>query len=72
MWVPLANYAPDVTRLRSLPIEAVVGEESEGKLAYRAGVAFAQQLGKKPILFFGDHGGSAATQRRSLIASTRC
>lgn len=57
MWRPMADYAPDMTRLRSLPIEVAVGEASEGQLAYRAGVAFAEQLGKKPIIFPGDHGG---------------
>ena len=57
MWLPMADYAPDVTRLRSLPITVAVGEASEGQLAYRASVAFAEQLGKKPILFPGDHGG---------------
>jgi pimeloyl-ACP methyl ester carboxylesterase len=57
MWLPMADYAPDVTRLRSLPIEVAVGEASDGQLAYRAGVAFAEQLGKRPIFFPGDHGG---------------
>jgi pimeloyl-ACP methyl ester carboxylesterase len=57
MWGPMADYAPDETRLRPLPIEVAVGEASEGQLAYRAGVAFAEQLRKEPIIFPGDHGG---------------
>jgi pimeloyl-ACP methyl ester carboxylesterase len=60
MWEAMADYAPDAARLRSLPIEVAevaVGEASEGQLAYRAGVAFAEQLGKEPVIFPGDHGG---------------
>ena len=57
MWLPMADYAPDLTRLRSLPITVAVGEASEGQLAYRAGVALAEQLGKEPTIFPGDHGG---------------
>ncbi len=57
MWVPMADYAPDVIRLRSLPITVAVGEASEGQLAYRAGVALAEQLEKEPTIFPGDHGG---------------
>ena len=57
MWLPMVDYAPDVGRLRSLPIEVAVGEASEGQLAYRAGVAVAEQLGKETTIFPGDHGG---------------
>ena len=57
MWLPLGDYAPDVSRLRSLPIEVAVGETSEGQLAHRTAVALAEQLGKDPVVFPGDHGG---------------
>src|ERR687886_1012291 len=57
MWRELADYAPDVSRLRALPLEVAVGGASGGQLAYRAGVAFAERLGKEPIIFPGDHGG---------------
>ena len=57
MWLPLGDYAPDVSRLRSLPITVAVGEASEGQLAYRAAVALAERLGREPVIFPGDHGG---------------
>lgn len=57
MWLPLGDYAPDISRLRSLPITVAVGEASEGQLAYRAAMALAEQLGKEPTVFPGDHGG---------------
>ncbi len=57
IWMPMVDYAPNVSRLRSLPITVAVGEASEGQLAYRAGVAFAKQSGKEPTIFPGDHGG---------------
>ena len=57
MWLPLGDYAPDISRLRSMPITVAVGEASEGQLAYRTAVALAEQLGKEPTVFPGDHGG---------------
>jgi pimeloyl-ACP methyl ester carboxylesterase len=57
MWLALGDYAPDVSRLRPLPITVAVGEASEGQLAYRAAVALAERLGKEPAVFPGDHGG---------------
>lgn len=57
MYLPLGSYAPDVSRLRSLPIEVAVGEASEEQLAHRTAVALAEQLGKEPAVFPGDHGG---------------
>ena len=57
MFLALGDYAPDISRLRSLPIEVAVGEASEGQLAYRAAVALAERLGKEPAVFPGDHGG---------------
>jgi len=57
MWLPLGDYTPDISRLRSLPITVAVGEASEGQLAHRAAVALAEQLGKEPTVFPGDHSG---------------
>ena len=57
MFLALSDYAPDISRLRSLPITVAVGEASEGQLAYRAAVALAERLGKEPVVFPGDHGG---------------
>ncbi|HET7269859.1 MAG TPA: alpha/beta hydrolase [Rubrobacter sp.] len=58
MWLPLGDYAPDISRLRSRPITVAVGETSEGQLAYRAAVTLAEQLGKEPIVFPGGHSGT--------------
>ena|SRR5215217_382310 len=60
MFLALADYTPDISRLRSLPITVAVGEASEGQLAYRAAVALAERLGKEPTVFPGDHGGFAS------------
>ena len=57
VWLALGGYAPDISRLRSLPITVAVGEASEGQLAYRAALALAGRLGKDPAVFPGDHGG---------------
>jgi len=57
MWLPLGDYTPDISRLRSLPITVAVGEASEGQLAYRATLALAEQLGKEPTVFPGGHSG---------------
>lgn len=57
MWLPLGDYTPDISRLRSSPITVAVGEASEGQLAYRAAVALAEQLGKEPTVFPGGHSG---------------
>jgi len=57
MWLPMADYAPDIPRLKSLPVAVAVGETSAGQLAYRSAVALAEQLGKEPAVFPGDHGG---------------
>jgi pimeloyl-ACP methyl ester carboxylesterase len=58
MWLPLGDYAPDISRLRSRPIIVAVGEASEGQLAYRAAVTLAEQLGKEPVVFPGGHSGT--------------
>jgi len=57
MWLPLGDYTPDISRLRSSPITVAVGEASEGQLAYRAAVALAEQLGKEPTVLPGGHSG---------------
>ena len=57
MWLPMADYAPDIPRLKSLPVAVAVGETSARQLAYRSAVALAEQLGKEPAVFPGDHGG---------------
>ena len=57
MYLPLGDYTPDVSRLRSAPITVAVGEDSEGQLAYRTALALAGRLGKEPAVFPGDHGG---------------
>ncbi|MGH3148007.1 MAG: alpha/beta fold hydrolase [Rubrobacter sp.] len=57
MWLPLGDYAPDLSRLQSPQIVVVVGEASEGQLAHRAAVALAEQLGKEPRVFPGGHSG---------------
>jgi pimeloyl-ACP methyl ester carboxylesterase len=58
MWLPLGDYAPDISRLRSAPITVAVGEASEGQLAYRAAMTLAEQLGKEPTVFPGGHSGT--------------
>jgi pimeloyl-ACP methyl ester carboxylesterase len=58
MWLPLGDYAPDISRLRSQPITVAVGEASEGQLAYRAALTLAEQLGKEPTVFPGGHSGT--------------
>ncbi len=45
MWMPLTDYVPDTSQLRSLPIVVAVGEGSEGQLAHRAAGALAEQTG---------------------------
>ena len=57
MWLPLGDYEPDVSQLRSRPITVAVGEASEGQLAYRAALVLAGKLGKEPTVFPGGHSG---------------
>jgi len=71
MWLPLGDYAPDISGLRSLPITVAVGEASKGQLAYRA-VVLAERLGKNPPSSPVTTAGSVATQELSPGASTRC
>lgn len=57
MWLPLGDYSPDLSQLRSLPVTVAVGEASKGQLAYRTAEALAEKLGKEATVFPGDHGG---------------
>ncbi|WP_406234148.1 alpha/beta fold hydrolase [Nocardia sp. NBC_01009] len=57
--VPTTHYIHDFEALRAVATRIVVaiGVESEGELAYRAGVAVAEQLGSTPVDFPSNHGG---------------
>ncbi|GAB3159866.1 alpha/beta hydrolase [Micromonospora sonneratiae] len=53
------HYEPDLDALRAASTRVVigVGAESEGEMAYRAGVAVAERLGTKAVIFPSNHGG---------------
>ncbi len=53
------HYEPDFDALRAAPTRIVVavGSESEGQLAFRAGVAAAERLASEAVRFPSDHGG---------------
>ncbi|WP_084958832.1 alpha/beta fold hydrolase [Thermoactinospora rubra] len=53
------RYQLDFEALRAASTRVVVGvgAESEGELAHRAGVAVAERLGMKPVVFPSHHGG---------------
>jgi hypothetical protein len=53
------HYEPDFDALRSASTRIVlgVGEESQGEMAYRAGVAVAERLGTEAVTFPSNHGG---------------
>lgn len=53
------HYEPDIDALRAAPTRIVVaaGEESEGELAHRGGVAVAGRLGATPAMFPSNHAG---------------
>ncbi len=53
------HYEPSFEALSAAPTRIVigVGEESEGQLAHRGGLAAAERLGIAPVRFPGDHGG---------------
>jgi pimeloyl-ACP methyl ester carboxylesterase len=57
--VTCTHYEHDFDALRaaSTRIVMAIGEESEGQLAYRGGVAVAERLGSTPVTFPGDHAG---------------
>lgn len=52
-------FEPDLEALRTSTVRIVpaIGTEGEGTLARRGGEALAKELGMKPIVFPGDHGG---------------
>jgi pimeloyl-ACP methyl ester carboxylesterase len=53
------HFEPDFDALRAAPTTIViaVGAESEGQLAFRAGVSAAERLGTEAVRFPSDHGG---------------
>ena len=57
--IPLTQYMPDVTTLRSGKPKVIIaiGEKSAGQVTYRTGQALAEKLGTKPIIFPGAHMG---------------
>jgi pimeloyl-ACP methyl ester carboxylesterase len=57
--ITCTHYRPDIDALRAAPTRIVlaVGEESDGQLAYRGGLAVAERLGQEAVRFPGDHGG---------------
>jgi pimeloyl-ACP methyl ester carboxylesterase len=57
--VSSTHYEPDLDAMRSATTRIViaVGAESEGEMAYRAGVAVAARLGTTPVTFPSNHGG---------------
>jgi pimeloyl-ACP methyl ester carboxylesterase len=57
--VTCTHYQPDFTALRSASTRIVlaVGEESDGELAHRGGVAVAKRLEMDPVEFPSGHGG---------------
>jgi pimeloyl-ACP methyl ester carboxylesterase len=57
--VALARYEPDFAALKaaSCRIVAAVGDESRGEMAHDGGLALAERLGTRAVVFPGDHGG---------------
>lgn len=57
--ITCTSYEHDFGALRAVPTRVLigVGSESEGELAWRAGMAVAERLGTKPVVFPGDHAG---------------
>jgi pimeloyl-ACP methyl ester carboxylesterase len=52
-------FEPDLEALRASSVRVVpaIGTDGEGTLAWRGGEALAKELGVKPVVFPGDHGG---------------
>ncbi|AEG42976.1 alpha/beta fold hydrolase [Isoptericola variabilis] len=52
-------FEPDLEALRRSPVRIVpaVGEQGEGTMARRGGLALAEALGMEAVVFPGDHGG---------------
>jgi pimeloyl-ACP methyl ester carboxylesterase len=57
--LPIALYQPEIAKLQHSDVVIAIGTQSEGQLAYRAGIALAQALGTQPVIFPGDHRGWA-------------
>lgn len=57
--LPITEYVPDVSRLRSAPTRVVVGvgADSGGQLAHDTALALADRLGSPAATFPGDHSG---------------
>jgi pimeloyl-ACP methyl ester carboxylesterase len=57
--ISCTHFEPDFEALSAAPTRIViaVGEESEGQLAYRGGIAAAERLGTEAVRFPSDHGG---------------
>jgi pimeloyl-ACP methyl ester carboxylesterase len=57
--ISCTHYEPDFDALRRASTRIVigVGEESDGELAHRGGVAVAERLGTSPVTFPSGHGG---------------
>lgn len=57
--ITCTHYEPDFTALRAASTRIVigVGVESEEQMTYRAGVAVAERLGTKAVVFPSHHGG---------------
>jgi len=53
------SFEPDFEALRAAPTRIViaVGADSDGQIAFRGGVAAAEQLGRPPVTFPGGHAG---------------
>jgi pimeloyl-ACP methyl ester carboxylesterase len=57
--VAIARYEPDFDALKaaSCRIVAAVGDQSRGEMAHDGGLALAERLGTRAVVFPGDHGG---------------
>src|SRR5690606_31259693 len=57
--ISCTHFEPDLEALRAAATRIVIGagKESEGEMAHRGGVAVADRLGQKPVIFPSDHGG---------------
>jgi len=57
--ISATHFEPDFDALRSAATRIViaVGEDSEGQLAFRGGIAAAERLGSQAVRFPSDHGG---------------
>ncbi len=58
-FLAIGTYAPDIAALKAAESRVVVGvgEASAGQLAHQTGLALAERLGTRAVIFPGDHGG---------------